>query len=256
MRVHEEAEPDGQRRLVGLVTQALRDFFAVEDVVASHAWLGGLYGVQAGTALARTTATGRKGLLTRAAFHLHGAHSAHMPLPHRGYNIKVTMLCGTVGAFPDGIDVSLPANAPDSMTSRQYYSVLTDRPACASCHRDMNPYGYALSAFTVTGKRITTERTMHKVSKAFVDLPVDESASVPLYGASVSVAGASELSEAIGRSKEGMACFAYRFNQFAVGWKEEPHCGVAAAYKTLSQGSGKLEDAIIAYVTSSAFRRR
>jgi hypothetical protein len=247
-KLFEHAVLDGGKSLEG--------FYAGDEVVPAHDWLAKLYGTPRGEGVARAAAPGRRGLLTRAAFHLHGAFADYLPLAHRGYGVKVTMLCGTIGAFPDSVDTSLPASAPDVLSSRQYFETLTEQGVCMSCHADMNPWSYPLSAYSVTGELLARESVRNRKTGQMVQVDVRPTTALPLDGATVTVADAGEMSAAIGRSREARACFAARLDQFAVGVPDGGHCGVQAASDALGAGKGTLEDAILAYVNSAAFAMR
>lgn len=231
----------------------LRDFMSTDDVVPGHDWLAKLYGASKSNEVKRAGATDRHGLLTRVAFSLHGAYGDYLPIAHRGYGVKVTMLCGTIGALPDKVDTTLPTDAPDVMSSRQFFEKLTERGSCIGCHAAMNPYGYAMSAFSVTGARLAKEQVKNRKTLQMVDVDVREQVNVPVDTVSRSVADASALSDVIGDSDQAAACFAHRFDQFAVGVKEDFLCSddEKAPSNTLS-----LQDTILDYVTSSAFSAR
>lgn len=233
----------------------LEDFFGTDDVVPSHDWLAKIYGTAKSDQITRSGMTNRKGLLTRVGFSLHGAFADYLPLAHRGYGVTVTMLCGTIGALPDNIDKTLPANAPDAMSSRQYFETLTERGTCNACHSMMNKYGYALSAYSVTGERLTKERVKSRVNSQLVDVDVRESVDLKLDDKSITVSGAGDLSLAIGKSAQGQACFAHRFDQYAVGVQQEFLCAERGSVVAVPDGR-TLEDTILAYVSSAAFALR
>lgn len=231
----------------------LADFMGTDDVVPGHDWLAKLYGTSKSTDIKRAASADRHGLLTRVAFSLHGAFGDYLPIAHRGYGVKVTMLCGTIGALPDQIDTTLPTDAPEVMSSRQYFETLTERGNCIGCHAAMNPYGYAMSAFSVTGARLAKEQVKNRKTQQMVDVDVREQVSVPLDAVSRSVSNAGALSDAIGGSAQASACFAHRFDQYAVGVQEDFLCSddEKAPANDLS-----LEDTILDYVASSAFSAR
>ncbi len=235
----------------------LEDFFGTNEVVPAHDWLAKLYGTQTGTELEQTTRDERQGLLSRVAFNLHGAFAPYLPLAHRGYGVKVTMLCGSIGALPDMIDTTLPSTAPEVMSSRQFFEVLTEQGSCKGCHAAMNPYGYAMSAFSVTAEHLTRETVKNRMTEAMEDVDVLESVRLRLDGSEQEISDASALSVALGQSAQAKACFAHRLDQFVVGQQEEFLCSDdddGAAIPAVDDLS--LEDTILAYVVSSAFSAR
>jgi hypothetical protein len=235
----------------------LKDFYATDQVVPTNAWLAKQYMTTTSEQPARSQVAERKGILTRVGFNLHGAFGDYLPLAHRGLGVKVTMLCGSVAPVPDNIDTTLPADAPDAMTSRQYFEVLTERGICKGCHAAMNPYGYAMSAFSETGAYMLKETTKKRSNMQDVTLDVDTKIAVPIDGKDVSVTNASELSAAVGASRQGQACFADRFEQYAVGAPQDFLCDDEAARAINTPAKDvSIEDVILAYVGSTAFAAR
>jgi hypothetical protein len=233
----------------------LADFFATEKVVPAHNWLARVYGTPTTPRAVATTLPDRRGLLTRVAFHLHGAHAPYLPLAHRGYGVQVTMLCGSIGALPDEIDTTLPASAPDVMSSRQYFEILTETGTCQGCHAAMNPFGYALTGYSVTGARLQRESVKHRTSDRIEDVDIDETISLRLDGGERAVSSASDLSVTLGQSAQVEACFVHRFAQFAEGAREDFLCAGRATPPREGEAL-TLADTILAYVTSSALSER
>lgn len=233
----------------------LEDFFGTDEVVPGHDWLAKMYGTSKGTDVVRTQRPEREGLLTRVAFNLHGAFAPYLPLAHRGYGVKVTMLCGTIGALPDMVDTTLPENAPDTMSSRQFFEILTEQGSCLGCHAAMNPYGYAMSAFSVTGEFLTREVVKNRKTDQMEDVDVLPNVRLRLDGGEREVNDASDLSRTLGASPQAKACFAHRFDQFVVGQQEEFLCAEDDVVVP-DLGDDTLEDTIVAYVLSSAFSAR
>ncbi len=233
----------------------LSDFFGTKDVVPSHDWLAKIYGTAKGNNLTPAVASDRGGILSRAAFNLYGAVGDYIPLAHRGYGIKVTMLCGSIPPLPDNVDTTLPTNAPDVMSSRQYFETLTQTGTCNGCHEIMNPYGFALSDFSVTGAHLVTEKVKNRRTSQLVDVEVRADVSLVIDGGMRDVSNAAALSEALGQSDQARACFSHRFDQYTVGQQEAFLCDSDASI-TLPRNDLNLEDTILAYVTSSAFSAR
>lgn len=232
----------------------LIDFYGTTEVRPSHDWLAKIYGTAKGTNLTAAGAA-RTGILSRAAFNLYGDFGEYIPLAHRGYAIKVTMLCGSIPPLPDNVDTTLPATAPDVMSSRQYFETLTQVGACNECHKIMNPYGFALSDFSVTGERLVMEKVKNRKTNALVDVGLNSEVSVMMDGSMRDVTDAASISKTLGESDQARACFAHRYDQFAVGQKEDFLCD-EEGMENLPKNNLSLEDTIAAYVASSAFSAR
>ncbi|MDZ4695987.1 MAG: DUF1588 domain-containing protein [Deltaproteobacteria bacterium] len=233
----------------------LSDFFGTRDVVPSHDWLAKIYGTNKSNDLTPAVASDRGGILSRAAFNLYGAVGDYIPLAHRGYGIKVTMLCGIIPPLPDNVDTTLPTNAPDIMSSRQYFETLTQTGTCNGCHEIMNPYGFALADYSVTGAHLVTEKVKNRKTSQLVDVEVRADVSVLIDGGMRDVPNAAALSEVLGQSDQARACFSHRFDQYTVGRQEAFLCDGDASI-ALPKNDLNLEDTILAYVTSSAFSAR
>jgi len=90
---------------------------------------------------------------------------------------------------------TLPDVARESFgTNREFVEALTAPAECASCHRSMNPFGFALERYDAVGRSQTHE--------ADTGAPINTVAEVTVDGASVTVTGPDELMGLIGASDE------------------------------------------------------
>ena len=141
----------------------------------------------------------------------------------------VTSLCGFIGEIPDGIEPELPEDAPKVLSSSAYIKALTESGDCAVCHVDMNPYGVALSAFSEVGKYREIEQVPHIETGELEETAAETIATATIDNQEVTFNGATEMSEAIGNSRQAHACFVQRFTQFAVGEYYQSSCGITDA---------------------------
>jgi len=232
------------------LTGGLEEYYSTARVVPSHSWLSTAYGVSVNSNPVTLTSNDRRGLFNRVAYSLHGVHTQYMPLPHRGYGIFVTALCGSVGAFPNGIDI--PVLPPATRSSREYYRDLTSAPFCAGCHAPLNPIGNLLSNLSVTGLRITQE-TVPNAQGQPVEVPVNTADSVMIDGRSVALTNAMTFSDAVGASNDGKACFSVKFVDHALGKKTSATCAARRPYMVLKNKTGGLEEAMVAFITAPEF---
>ncbi len=81
-----------------------------------------------------------------------------------------------------------PPNVPELATDNPNFAKLSIRkqleihledPACASCHRDIDPWGIALENFDAIGRWRTQIRRAEPGRKSFINLPVDQQTELP-----------------------------------------------------------------------------
>ena len=128
-----------------------------------NAELAKLYGVPApaGTGFVKTTLPNdgmRLGLLGQGSFLALNAHADSTSPTRRGKFIREVLLCQAVPPPPPDVDTTLPPNTGTTgLTMRQRLEKHRALPACASCHRMMDPIGLGLENFDGVGAFRTTE---------------------------------------------------------------------------------------------------
>jgi hypothetical protein len=93
----------------------------------------------------------RAGLLTLGAFLTMNAHETETSPTLRGKYLRERVLCQTVGAPPDDIDINLDAEGGEGKTLRERLEEHRNNPACASCHAFVDPPGYLFEHFDSLG---------------------------------------------------------------------------------------------------------
>jgi hypothetical protein len=94
----------------------------------------------------------RAGLLGEASFLAANAGPTETSPTQRGIFIREQLLCQQVPPPPPNVDTNLPeANAERPLTRRQRMTGHEANPACASCHRLMDPIGFGLESFDAMG---------------------------------------------------------------------------------------------------------
>ena len=101
----------------------------------------------------------RAGLLAQPAFVALHAHPGRTSPTLRGKALREFLLCQEVPAPPGDVDFSLvqDMNNPKFKTTRQRFNAHDSVPACAGCHKIMDPIGLALENFDADGSFRTTE---------------------------------------------------------------------------------------------------
>lgn len=128
-------------------------------------------------------ARGRGGILGLAAVLAKQSGASRTSPILRGAWVSETVLGRRLPKPPQGIPV-LPEVPPEGLTERQLTEAHSTQPACMSCHRSIDPYGFVLEGFDAIGRRRVEDASGR---------PVDDTASLPDRaagsGATVAVEG-------------------------------------------------------------------
>ncbi len=101
----------------------------------------------------------REGLLTEVSFSSLYAHPGRSSATLRGKAIREVFLCQKVPAPPANVNFTIVQNTdnPDYKTARSRLTAHRTAPACAGCHKIMDPIGLSLETFDGAGQYRTTE---------------------------------------------------------------------------------------------------
>jgi hypothetical protein len=124
--------------------------------------LAALYGLPAPTSpwqrVTLDPSLPRLGMLGEGAYLALQAHPANTSPTHRGKLIREQLLCEPVAAPPANVNTTLPADPPGMTTTlRQKMTAHVSNPSCATCHKLMDPLGFAFESFDSTGAYRTTD---------------------------------------------------------------------------------------------------
>jgi len=139
-----------------------RDLFTTRETFVSMN-LSPIYGVPASESSGWKPYTfpedgPRVGLLTHASFLTAHAHPARSSPTLRGKALREIFLCQTVPDPPPNVDFSDVENPDPSLrTARQRLEAHNSNPACAGCHKIMDPIGLALEHFDGAGQYRETQ---------------------------------------------------------------------------------------------------
>ncbi|HVT09189.1 MAG TPA: DUF1592 domain-containing protein [Polyangia bacterium] len=154
----------------GSLTELLTADWTIVD-----APLAAVYGVSAAGAGQRTSLASvpRRGILTQGAFlSVFATNNGSHPV-YRGVAIMRRIACLQVqdpGAL--GIVVSFPAADPTKTTRERFESHAADA-GCASCHKSIDSFGFALEEFDGMGKLRTTDNGKPVDSKVTISVGSD-----------------------------------------------------------------------------------
>jgi hypothetical protein len=146
---------------------------------------------------------------------------------------------------PPDVDTTLPED-PDATTRERLEQHLVD-DSCATCHRIIDPLGFAFEHYDAIGRWRDEDNGQ----------PIDASGSLPALG---DFDGAAELAALLSRDGEVKRCFADRMFTFAVGRAPDEDgeaCTIDALRESfLDSDGGDVRALMLTIVRSDAFRYR
>jgi hypothetical protein len=211
--------------------------------------LRALYGLPSGEGRVDLPAE-RAGVLGHASILAVQAHSDQTSPIRRGLFVRQRLLCEQF-APPPAAAGGVPDVDP-SATTRERFAQHSADPACATCHRFIDPLGFGFEAFDALGAHRTTEH----------GLPIDASGELRDVegqgsGTSAPFASLPELGAALAASEAAPACFVAQVVRFALGADVRPDDPRLAALQARFQASGHdVEDLWVAVAGSSLFVER
>jgi len=198
--------------------------------------LSALYGIELG---ATELPPERAGLLTRAGVLTTTSHAVQPSPVFRGLTVLDRVMCRQIGAPPPGIsDVTADV---DSVTNRERYAAHSIDPACAGCHSQIDPIGFAFEAFDAIG----AHRTLDNGN------PVDATGEV--FGQEVD--GGAALSAVLADNEEVTQCGVTQWVRFSRGHGldgDESCFRDVIATQSAADG-GTVQDLLVAIVRSDLF---
>jgi hypothetical protein len=154
------------------------------------------------------------------------------------------LLCDPPPVFPGNIP-PFKDEIPPGLTLRQAFELHRQDPACASCHKIMDPIGFALENFDAMGKYRTTEN-----GGAVIDTSGQMSDGTLLTGSK-------DLATAVATDADFAICVAKQMLTYAVGRSfSETEARAYAGGIGVKNKEGDWNGFIKAVVASEAFRTR
>lgn len=145
----------------------------------------------------------RGGILTQVAFTALHSPAGRGSVTIRGKAVREVFLCQKVPPPPGEVDFSKFAEAATGGTARMRLAQHAVDPACAGCHKAMDPIGFALENFDGQGAFRTTEN----------GLPIDTSGEL----GGIKYNDAAGLGRALVESKAATRCLVSRLLAYAMG---------------------------------------
>lgn len=185
----------------------------------------------------------RIGVLSQASFLAVSSYPARTSPVRRANWVLDELLCDPPPAAPAAIP-ALTETLPPGATLRQTFEQHRANPACAACHKIMDPIGFALESFDAAGSFRTTD------NGGLVDTTGQLADGTPL-------SGVEDLARAIAADADYAICVAKQVLTYAVGRSFNSTSGKAyAAGVGVPMKDGTWPAFIKGVVHSEAFRTR
>lgn len=235
-------DPAGDRRWSTLMTA---------DWSMMNAELAAYYGVEgpSGETFERVDLDPayHSGYLTQGSLMASRARSYESSPVHRGMFVRGNLLCGIVPDVPENLEVDPPDPDP-TLTTRERLAEHRANPECGSCHRQIDPLGFAFEHFDGSGRFRPDEN----------GLPIDASGVMVDSDVDGDFDGAVDLANKLVGSEEAQRCFASTLFETAQGRASNHFDGCAMEQLvTAFQGSDfDVRDLMIAITQTDAFLYR
>lgn len=224
-----------------------RRFFTGHETFVNRR-LAALYDIPAPTAdgfgLVQLPESGdRRGFLGQASFLALNSHPVSTSAVLRGMFVRTVLLCGTIPPPPADVNTGLPEPDATSPTLRERATVHMEDPACASCHRRMDPIGLGFENFDGIGRHRVTE------NGARID-PAGDLDGEPF-------AGPGDFADVLVNHRNFASCFATHLFRYANGRVEgtRERAMVQAMGEVFKESGWRVRSLIVDLVLSPGFRR-
>ncbi|AKT38762.1 DUF1592 domain-containing protein [Chondromyces crocatus] len=192
--------------------------------------------------------TPRAGIITQGSvLATHARPNSSSPI-HRGELIREKLLCQPLPPPPPGLNAQPPPLDP-AKTGRERYTEHSTNMACASCHRLVDPIGFAFEQFDGIGRLRDDDNGKP------LDVSGEIVASTQTDGA---FSGTDELTQKLAGSPEVHDCFSLQWMRFGYGVEEDAQlsCTAKAVGEELTASGLKVEDLIVGLVKARHFTSR
>ncbi|RYZ77662.1 MAG: DUF1588 domain-containing protein [Proteobacteria bacterium] len=196
----------------------------------------------------------RRGLFGRPAFLIN--NSDRESVIKRGVVLRTRFLCDPVPPPPADLDAAIgdAGNSFDQnqFSSREVAAKLTANGSCITCHSQLNPLGFVMSAYGPLGEYRTTEKTYNGDGSVFREFPINTSvANVNVDSANDNVSSSDDFAELMGRSAKGKACLAtYAFRMLHMREEEDSDKCALADVESMLQSGMPLKQVFLKNATS------
>lgn len=211
--------------------------------------LGSYYGTTGGDTFTPTTgnAGATSGILTLPAFLALMAKPSESSPIYRGKFVREMMLCQLLPAPP--ANIPKPPDVMPGVSTRERLAQHEVSPACAGCHKLMDPIGFAFENYDSLGKYRTQDGSA----------PVDASGELISTGeVDAKINGVVELGQKLAQSETVRQCLARQWFRFALARFEQSvdDCSMKGLVDSFEAAGADLNTLPKAIVESDAFQYR
>ena len=189
----------------------------------------------------------RAGVLTQPSVLAVGAYAVQPGPILRGVHVLERIACMELGTPIQGAETALP---PDSLTvestNRERTAAATSPATCASCHRRINPPGFAFEHYDALGAWRARDNGQ----------PVDASGSLALPGGeTLTFADGIEFVHQLAASDRVRDCYALHWTRYALGDRIEAEAPGLDAIQRGFREDDSIKDLLVSIAGSDLFRR-
>ncbi|MYF95754.1 MAG: DUF1592 domain-containing protein [Holophagales bacterium] len=192
--------------------------------------------------------TQRAGVLTLPSVLAIGAYAVQPgPIP-RGVRVLERVACMEMGDPIEGVESALP---PDALgvesTNRERTAAATKPSECNSCHRRINPAGFAFEHYDAMGAWRAEDNGQ----------PVDASGSLRLPGAEeLTFADGVEFAHELAASRRVRDCYALHWTRYALGNHLDRNAPGLEPIRKRFRENDSVKELLVSIATSDLFRAR
>lgn len=201
----------------------------------------------------------RAGILTRPAMVANNKKTTR-PI-QKGAFVRKRLLCDKLELPMNMNNMSSNLEVDSELSTRQRVEGLTERAgtACAGCHTQLNPLGYATENYDALGRVRSEEVLTDGAGNVLATVPIDTSAVSRVKGDDARVvADGVALSEVVAESEKAHACFARHYFRYTTGRREDfeaDGCVLEGLRKGIVEG-GSLREMLRDIAVQREFRLR
>ncbi|RKG83561.1 DUF1592 domain-containing protein [Corallococcus terminator] len=192
----------------------------------------------------------RLGIITQAGVMSTYAHFDSSSPIKRGKFVLTRLLCRTVPAPPANVS-TIPPAVSENATTRELFAAHTSNPACASCHKTIDPMGFGMEDFDGLGQHRTEENGRTVDASGGIVAP-DGTMTQPFTGGA-------QLGRYLAQSDELANCVPLQLVRYAMGRDEhasDTQLLDAMRTGTYRQDHLKVTEALVGLVRSASFTQR
>ncbi len=188
----------------------------------------------------------RAGVLTLPAVLAVGAYAVQPGPILRGVRVLERIACMHLGTPIQGAETALP---PDTLavesTNRERTATATDRPACASCHRRINPPGFAFEHYDALGAWRAEDNGQ----------PVDASGALRLPGGeTLAFTDGVDFARQLAASRRVRDCYALHWTRYALGDRIASSEPALEPIRRRFRDNDSIKDLLVSIAASDLFR--